>query len=259
MAGRIEDYALIGDMQTAALVCRDGTADWLCLPRFDSHAVFAGLLGTEENGFWRLGPAHASSACPPDADRRRYRGDSLILESEWDTPRGTVRVTDFMPPRDGAPAADPDRRGRHRARPDALGAADALQLRPGRALGPQGGRPHGRRRRPRFGVAGHLGRHLRQGPHYLFRLHRRPWRPGRFHDQLGALAQGAARASRAGERAARHRGLLARMGRAVHLPRPLPRSRGPLADHPQGAHLRPDRRDRCRSDHLAARGHRRCP
>ncbi|MFE7838964.1 glycoside hydrolase family 15 protein [Streptomyces sp. NBC_01314] len=103
MAGRIEDYALIGDMQTAALVCRDGTVDWLCLPRFDSHAVFAGLLGTEEHGFWRLGPAHASDAEPPTASRRRYRGDSLILESEWDTPRGTVRVTDFMPPRDGAP------------------------------------------------------------------------------------------------------------------------------------------------------------
>ncbi|MEU8705844.1 glycoside hydrolase family 15 protein [Streptomyces sp. NPDC048565] len=103
MAGRIEDYALIGDMQTAALVCRDGTADWLCLPRFDSHAIFAGLLGTEENGFWRLGPAHPEGTEPPAADRRRYRGDSLILESEWDTPRGTVRVTDFMPPRDGAP------------------------------------------------------------------------------------------------------------------------------------------------------------
>ncbi|WP_405668455.1 glycoside hydrolase family 15 protein [Streptomyces sp. NBC_01166] len=103
MAGRIEDYALIGDMQTAALVCRDGTADWLCLPRFDSHAIFAGLLGTEENGFWRLGPARPEGAEPPAADRRRYRGDSLILESEWDTPRGTVRVTDFMPPRDGAP------------------------------------------------------------------------------------------------------------------------------------------------------------
>ncbi|MGY4906859.1 glycoside hydrolase family 15 protein [Streptomyces sp. 900116325] len=103
MAGRIEDYALIGDMQTAALVCRDGTADWLCLPRFDSHAVFAGLLGTEEHGFWRLGPAHAEGSEPPAADRRRYRGDSLILESEWDTPRGTVRVTDFMPPRDSAP------------------------------------------------------------------------------------------------------------------------------------------------------------
>jgi len=103
VAGLIEDYALIGDMQTAALVCRDGTVDWLCLPRFDSHAVFAGLLGTEEHGFWRLGPAHATDAQPPTAARRRYRGDSLILESEWDTPRGTVRVTDFMPPRDGAP------------------------------------------------------------------------------------------------------------------------------------------------------------
>lgn len=112
VAGRIEDYALIGDMQTAALVCRDGTVDWLCLPRFDSHAIFAGLLGTEEHGFWRLGPLEPSSegaggaeaaAEPPSADRRRYRGDSLILESEWDTPRGTVRVIDFMPPRDGAP------------------------------------------------------------------------------------------------------------------------------------------------------------
>nr|WP_210167410.1 glycoside hydrolase family 15 protein [Streptomyces sp. SID4946] len=90
-------------MQTAALVCRDGTVDWLCLPRFDSHAIFAGLLGTEEHGFWRLGPAHAADAQPPTAARRGYRGDSLILESEWDTPRGTVRVTDFMPPRDGAP------------------------------------------------------------------------------------------------------------------------------------------------------------
>ncbi|WP_030751254.1 glycoside hydrolase family 15 protein [Streptomyces griseus] len=103
MAGRIEDYALIGDMQTAALVCRDGSVDWLCLPRFDSHAVFAGLLGTEEHGFWRVGPAGPDDAEPAPADRRRYRGDSLILESEWDTPRGTVRVTDFMPPRDGAP------------------------------------------------------------------------------------------------------------------------------------------------------------
>ncbi len=100
MAGRIEDYALIGDMQTAALVCRDGTVDWLCLPRFDSMAVFAGLLGTEEHGFWRMGPAGEG---PRAADRRRYRGDSLVLESEWDTPRGTVRVIDFMPPRDGVP------------------------------------------------------------------------------------------------------------------------------------------------------------
>ncbi|MFG2299059.1 glycoside hydrolase family 15 protein [Streptomyces sp. NPDC048603] len=100
MSGRIEDYALIGDMQTAALVCRDGSADWLCLHRFDSHAVFAKLLGTEDHGFWRIGPAVAPGTKAPDADRRRYRGDSLVLESEWDTPRGTVRVIDFMPPRE---------------------------------------------------------------------------------------------------------------------------------------------------------------
>ncbi|WP_103500638.1 glycoside hydrolase family 15 protein [Streptomyces sp. SM14] len=103
MAGRIEDYALIGDMQTAALIGRDGSADWLCLPRFDSHAVFAGLLGTDEHGCWLLCPTPAEGADPAPATRRRYKGDSLILESEWDTPRGTVRVTDFMPPRDGAP------------------------------------------------------------------------------------------------------------------------------------------------------------
>ncbi|MFJ9420016.1 glycoside hydrolase family 15 protein [Streptomyces sp. NPDC101227] len=103
MAMPIEDYALIGDMQTAALVCRDGTVDWLCLPRFDSPAAFAGLLGTEEHGFWRIGPSHDSEDRPRPANRRCYRGDSLLLESEWDTPRGTVRVIDFMPPRDGAP------------------------------------------------------------------------------------------------------------------------------------------------------------
>ena len=103
MAGRIEDYALIGDMQTAALVCRDGTVDWLCLPRFDSPAVFAGLLGTDQHGFWRIGPAVPEGARTPDATRRHYRGESLVLESEWDTGTGTVRVVDFMPPRDGAP------------------------------------------------------------------------------------------------------------------------------------------------------------
>ncbi|MGW1158931.1 glycoside hydrolase family 15 protein [Streptomyces sp. NPDC002519] len=100
---RIEDYALIGDMRTAALVCRDGTIGWLCLPRFDSPAVFAGLLGNEEHGGWQLGPSSPPGLRPADATRRSYRGDSLILESEWDTAHGTVRVTDFMPPQAGTP------------------------------------------------------------------------------------------------------------------------------------------------------------
>ncbi|PBC76584.1 GH15 family glucan-1,4-alpha-glucosidase [Streptomyces sp. TLI_235] len=98
MAGRIEDYALIGDLQTAALVGRDGSVDWLCLPRFDSPSCFAGLLGDGRHGAWRLGPA-AGGVCT----RRRYVDDSLVLESLWATPGGTVRVVDFMPQRDRVP------------------------------------------------------------------------------------------------------------------------------------------------------------
>ncbi|MFJ7589562.1 glycoside hydrolase family 15 protein [Streptomyces sp. NPDC097617] len=103
MPARIEDYALIGDMQTAALVSRTGSIDSLCLPRFDSDAVFAHLLGTEEHGFWRIGPAHPSHRPAPAAGRRRYLPGTLILESEWETPTGHVRITDLMPPREGTP------------------------------------------------------------------------------------------------------------------------------------------------------------
>lgn len=96
MPMRIEDYALLGDMHTAALVARDGSIDWLCLPRFDSGACFAALLGDDGNGHWRIAPSGDRVA----ATRRRYRGDTLVLESEWETPSGTVRLVDFMPPRE---------------------------------------------------------------------------------------------------------------------------------------------------------------
>jgi GH15 family glucan-1,4-alpha-glucosidase len=95
--GRIEDYAVIGDMHTAALVGRDGSIDWLCLPRFDSPACFAALLGTEDNGHWRISP-RTGGIC----SRRRYRPDTLVLETEWDTDAGMVRVLDLMPTRDNA-------------------------------------------------------------------------------------------------------------------------------------------------------------
>ncbi|MFD7668940.1 glycoside hydrolase family 15 protein [Streptomyces sp. NPDC059788] len=98
MHARIEDYALIGDLQTAALIGRDGSVDWLCLPHFDSAACFAALLGDRENGHWLLAPA-ATDARP----ERSYRGDSLVLDTVWHTPTGSVRVTDFMPHRDRAP------------------------------------------------------------------------------------------------------------------------------------------------------------
>jgi GH15 family glucan-1,4-alpha-glucosidase len=95
---RIEDYALIGDLQTAALVSRAGSVDWLCFPRFDSAACFAALLGTEENGRWLMEPN-----APVLHTRRRYREDTLVLETEWETRDGAVRVIDFMPPRGKAP------------------------------------------------------------------------------------------------------------------------------------------------------------
>ncbi|MFJ5274110.1 glycoside hydrolase family 15 protein [Streptomyces sp. NPDC088358] len=98
MHPRIEDYALIGDEQTAALVGRDGSIDWLCVPRFDSAACFAAMLGDENNGNWRIAPK-GEGPCT----RREYRRDSLVLDSEWETDDGAVRVTDFMPQRDKAP------------------------------------------------------------------------------------------------------------------------------------------------------------
>jgi len=94
MSGRIEDYALLGDLHTAALVGRDGSIDWLCLPRFDSPACFAALLGDQENGHWLVAPA-AGGTC----SRRQYRGDTLVLETFWETAEGMVRVVDCMPTR----------------------------------------------------------------------------------------------------------------------------------------------------------------
>lgn len=95
MDRRIEDYALIGDCHTAALVGKDGSIDWLCFPRFDSPAVFASLLGTPDNGRWRLAPSADHEAS------RRYRPGTLILETTFRTSEGVATVIDFMPPRDG--------------------------------------------------------------------------------------------------------------------------------------------------------------
>jgi GH15 family glucan-1,4-alpha-glucosidase len=94
MASRIEDYALIGDCLTAALVARDGSIDWLCFPRFDSGSCFTALLGTPEHGRWLLAPQAA-----PHAVRRRYRDGTLVLETDFETDDGAVTLIDCMPPR----------------------------------------------------------------------------------------------------------------------------------------------------------------
>ena len=96
---RIEDYGLIGDLQTAALVGRNGSIDWLCLPRFDSGSCFGALLGGPERGRWLLAPAHGVRNV-----ERRYRGRTLVHELDFETDGGSVRVIDFMPPR----GTDPD-------------------------------------------------------------------------------------------------------------------------------------------------------
>jgi GH15 family glucan-1,4-alpha-glucosidase len=93
-AGRIEDYALIGDCETGALVSRDGSIDWLCWPNFSSAACFAALLGTAENGYWRLQPVGEIKSIT-----RRYRPGTMILETTFVTEDGEVCLTDFMPPR----------------------------------------------------------------------------------------------------------------------------------------------------------------
>jgi GH15 family glucan-1,4-alpha-glucosidase len=97
MALRIEDYALIGDCKTAALVGRDGSIDWLCWPRFDSAACFAALLGKAENGRWLISPKDSHLATS-----RRYRPGTLVLETEFRTETGSAVVIDFMPPGVGA-------------------------------------------------------------------------------------------------------------------------------------------------------------
>jgi GH15 family glucan-1,4-alpha-glucosidase len=95
MAARIEDYALLGDTGTAALVSRGGSIDWLCLPRFDSPACFAALLGDERQGRWLLAPSTTDRA-----RRRAYRGETFVLETEYETADGAVTVTDAMAPRE---------------------------------------------------------------------------------------------------------------------------------------------------------------
>lgn len=94
MPSAIEDYALVGDCETAALIAKDGSVDWLCWPRFDSGACFAALLGDPSHGRWKIAPAE-----PPVSIRRRYEVDTLILETVFETRDGVVALIDFMPPR----------------------------------------------------------------------------------------------------------------------------------------------------------------
>ena len=130
MASRIEDYALIGDLGTAALVGRDGSIDWLCWPRFDSDACFAALLGKPEHGRWLIAPMDGAAKIT-----RRYRPNTLILETRFETADGAATLIDFMPPREGNSHLIRMVVGERGQRRDARGIDPALRLRRQRALG----------------------------------------------------------------------------------------------------------------------------
>ncbi len=252
MTLRIEDYAIVGDTETVALVGNNGSIDWLCLPRFDSAACFAALLGDETNGCWRIAPVG-------DARRveRRYRPGTLVLETEFETAEGTVRVLDCMPPREGQPDVIrivQGMRGRVPMR---------LQLTPrfdyGRRIPLINPVPGGV-----VALAGPEALYLTasvdldvadgsisaafaisEGEEAWFRL-------GWFPSHEGAPEHGRCRRG-----SIQDRSLVARMVGSLHLPGAAPRDRPALADHVEGAHLCANRRHRGRGHHVPARGDRR--
>ncbi len=127
---RIEDYGLIGDCTTAALVGRNGSIDWLCWPRFDRDACFAALLGNADHGRWSLSPAKKEFTTT-----RRYRGETMLLETEFRTKTGSFAVIDFMPMDDVASSVIRIVEGRTGEMPVCMHLTLAVRLRIGRALG----------------------------------------------------------------------------------------------------------------------------
>ena len=252
---RIEDYGLIGDLQTAALVGRNGSIDWLCFPRFDSGACFAALLGDESNGRWLLAPD-----CEIERVERRYRKHSLVHELDFHTEHGSVRVTDFMPPRGTGSRRRPHRRGSRGERADADGARAPLRLRPDRPLGaPARGRHPDRDRRPGRGRLPNAGPAPRREHEHGRRVHGAARRARPVRADVVPVAPRAAARDHARARLRGHVRVLERVAPRVLLHRPLRRGGLPLADGPEGDDVRADGRHRRRSDDLDARADRRRP
>ena len=189
---RIEDYALIGDLQTSALVGRNGSVDWLCLPRFDSASCFTALLGEETHGRWLIAPAGEVRSVS-----RRYREGTLVLETDFETADGTARVIDFMPPRDGgAPQLVRIVQGLRGQVPMRMQLIIRFRVRPDRALGTARARRHRRPGGARRGAPEHAGGAARGESHHGGGVHRPRGRQRAVRPQLVSLLRAARAAPR---------------------------------------------------------------
>ncbi len=184
MAMRIEDYAMIGDCRTAALVGRDGSIDWLCVPRFDSGACFAALLGTPENGRWKLAPADEVEVRKV---ARRYRPGSLVLETEFTTDSGAVRITDAMAIDSPTPTIVRVVEGLRGEVPMRSELVDPVRLRLDRPVGDAPRRGDLGDRRARHAAAALLGRAPRRGLRDGRRVHRPGGAEGPVHPGLAPV------------------------------------------------------------------------
>ena len=207
---RIEDYAVVGDTQTAALVGRDGSIDWLCLPRFDSPACFAALLGDRRNGRWQIAPAGEITKV-----ERRYRDDTLVLETDLYTRDGAIRLVDCMPPRGEAPdivRLVQGLEGRVEVEMELILRFDYGSVVP---VGAPPRRLPARDRRARRGAAGRRRRDARREPDDARVVRRQPRRRGAVRAHLVPVASSRARARRCGAVRRGHLHVVARVDRRL--------------------------------------------
>ena len=252
MFSRIEDYALIGDCETAALVSKDGSIDWLCWPRFDSGACFAALLGDANNGRWRIAPATAGMDTSVQVSRR-YRGDTLILEAEFRYRRrrgrsarlhAGARRPGLVPSR-----ASGGRQVRHCA--DAQRIDRPVRARRLRAVGnPQRDRRSPRDCGPGYAAPAHAHRDSGRGADHDRRLRCVSRAAGAVRSHLCPVPLAPSRARR---RAAIHGRILGVVGEHLPGPRTAGRDHHALADHVEGSDLCADWGHHRRADDLAAR------
>ena len=252
LGAAIADYASIGNLRTAALVGRDGSIDWLCVPRFDDAACFCALLGAPEQGRWLLAPARAVRRAT-----RRYRDRTLILETEFETSTGAVCVTDFMPTwheRTDVVRIVTGLRGRVPMRMELVlrfgyGSVIPWVRRVDGALLATSG-PHSAE--VRAGVDTH-GEDFRTVADFTVGKRR----AHAVRDHVLSIARAAAAAHRSIRDARRGADPAGCMVHAMHVRRPLGRRRRRARAYAQEPHPRTDRGDRRRADHVASRADRR--